>query len=325
MPGPILPPAVEHHVLEEVRDAGLARAARCASRCGRRCTTRSTGAEWSSCTQDAEPVAAACASRREARRRAATAAAAASSGEERQERGGTDRDLIADDGARVKLLDDRSRRWRAPRSDVRHEVERLRREIDAARSPLPRARRSARSPTPSTTRSSAGSQALEAAHPELRHARLADPAGRRAPLEQFATVRHRHPMLSLTNVTTREELARVRRPHPEVPRPRAHRLRRSSRRSTAWRSSWSTRTARSPSRSTRGDGTVGEDVTAERADDPQRAAALARRRAAAGSRRCSRCAARSTCRSPPSGRSTASARRPASRRSPTRATRPPAR
>ena len=132
-----------------------------------------------------------------------------------------------------------------------------------ARPPLLRARRSRRSRTPSTTSSSAGSRRSRAEHPGAASRPTRPPSGSAArPLEKFATVRHRHPMLSLSNVTTREEMRGVRRAHPEVPRPRAHRRTSPSRRSTAWRSSWSTRTARSRSGSTRGDGTVGENVTA---------------------------------------------------------------
>ena len=71
---------------------------------------------------------------------------------------------------------------------------------------------------------------------------------------------------------------------------------------------------------TRGDGRVGEDVTANVATIGASAEAAAE----AARRRCSRCAARCTCRSPASRRSTSGPRRPASRCSPTPATRLPA-
>src|SRR2546426_3552803 len=50
-------------------------------------------------------------------------------------------------------------------------------------------------------------QQLEDEHPELRTPESPTQRVGAAPLEKFATVRHRHPMLSLQNVTTREELA----------------------------------------------------------------------------------------------------------------------
>jgi DNA ligase (NAD+) len=57
-------------------------------------------------------------------------------------------------------------------------------------------------------------QALEEAHPELRTPDSPTQRVGAKPLEKFATVRHRHPMLSLANITTRTELeefdARVR-------------------------------------------------------------------------------------------------------------------
>ena len=59
---------------------------------------------------------------------------------------------------------------------------------------------------------------------------------------------------------------------------------------------------------TRGDGRVGEDVTANVAHDRRRAASLAREPIR---QRCSRCAARSTCRLPCSRRSTRSTTPPA--------------
>src|SRR5213594_2765067 len=50
-------------------------------------------------------------------------------------------------------------------------------------------------------------QALEEAHPELRTPDSPTQRVGARPLAKFATVRHRHPMLSLANVTTPEELA----------------------------------------------------------------------------------------------------------------------
>jgi DNA ligase (NAD+) len=50
-------------------------------------------------------------------------------------------------------------------------------------------------------------QALEEAHPELRTPDSPTQRVGAAPLERFGTVRHRHQMLSLQNVTTREEMA----------------------------------------------------------------------------------------------------------------------
>src|SRR5438270_10930243 len=50
-------------------------------------------------------------------------------------------------------------------------------------------------------------QALEEAHPELRSPDSPTQRVGAAPLDKFETVRRRHPMLSLSNVTTREEMA----------------------------------------------------------------------------------------------------------------------
>src|SRR5213593_525297 len=50
-------------------------------------------------------------------------------------------------------------------------------------------------------------QALEEAHPELRTPDSPTQRVGAAPLAEFATVRHRQPMLSLQNVTTPEEMA----------------------------------------------------------------------------------------------------------------------
>src|SRR5437870_1626072 len=50
-------------------------------------------------------------------------------------------------------------------------------------------------------------QALEEAHPELRSPDSPTQRVGAAPLAEFATVRHRQPMLSLQNVTTPEEMA----------------------------------------------------------------------------------------------------------------------
>src|SRR5262245_62202159 len=50
-------------------------------------------------------------------------------------------------------------------------------------------------------------QELEEAHPELRTPDSPTQRVGAAPLERFGTVRHRHPILSLQNVTTRDEMA----------------------------------------------------------------------------------------------------------------------
>ena len=75
---------------------------------------------------------------------------------------------------------------------------------------------------------------------------------------------------------------------------------------------------------TRGNGVVGEDVTANLRTIHAVPLRLPGSTAASRRRRSSRCAARSTCRWPPSSASTRRAPPPASRPSPTRATRPPA-
>src|SRR4029450_13153724 len=102
-------------------------------------------------------------------------------------------------------------------------------------------------------------QALEAAHPDLVTPDSPTQRVGAAPQSGFATVRHGQQMLSLSNGTTREGMEEF----DALPR-RARRWRSSmpasaacsgaigwttswSRRSTAWRSSSCTRTARSPS------------------------------------------------------------------------------
>ena len=81
------------------------------------------------------------------------------------------------------------------------------REDDRAPQPaLLRRGRAARSPTPSTTRCSRELQALEAAHPELRTPDSPTQRVGGAPLPQFAEVRHRTPMLSLGNAFDEEEV-----------------------------------------------------------------------------------------------------------------------
>ena len=58
--------------------------------------------------------------------------------------------------------------------------------------------------------------------PGPRHARLADPAGRRrSSAGTFDEVRHRRPMLSLSNAFSHDELRRLRRAGPPRPRPAA--------------------------------------------------------------------------------------------------------
>ena len=180
--------------------------------------------------------------------------------------------------------------------DVRHEAVRAASRDRAPRSPLPRARRSRRSPD---------AEYDELLPPPARRSRAHIPSWSppdsptqrvgAAPQSSFATVRHRHQMLSLANVTTREEMAefdaRVRK---LLGRERVD-VRWSSRRSTASPSSWSTRTARWPWDRRAATG------SSARTSRPNlrtiRSVPLRLRDGARRIRRVSRCAARSTCRS----------------------------
>ena len=105
--------------------------------------------------------------------------------------------------------------------------------------------------TPNTTRCSASSQTLEAAHPDLRHAGLADAARRRRAASRRSTpVTHRVPMLSLRNETDTTPRApqtfdaRVRRELELAAMRPPSRIRLRARSSTASRSACATRTAR---------------------------------------------------------------------------------
>src|SRR6185369_10870169 len=144
--------------------------------------------------------------------------------------------------------------------DVQEDVERLRREIDEQNYRY----YVLDDPTISDAEYDAlfrKLEALEAAHPE---ARTPDSPTQRvgaAPLAKFETVRHRRPMLSLQNVTTAEELAefdaRVRkflnREHVEyVGEPKID--------GVAVELVYEDGALASAS--TRGDGTVGENITA---------------------------------------------------------------
>ena len=108
-------------------------------------------------------------------------------------------------------------------------------------------------------------QAIEARFPQL--VRPDSPTQRvgAAPATAFAKVRHARPMLSLDNAFTEDEVrdfvARVRRFLKPAGDDAARRSSPSPR-STACRSACATRTALLVRGATRGDGTVGEDVTA---------------------------------------------------------------
>src|SRR5262245_10202747 len=102
-------------------------------------------------------------------------------------------------GARMARTDAGSAR------DVRREVERLRKEIEHHN------HRYYVLDDPEITDAKFDAlfrrlEALEAAHPELRTPDSPTQRVGAAPLEKFATARHRHPMLSLQNVATHEEM-----------------------------------------------------------------------------------------------------------------------
>ncbi|MFN8545105.1 MAG: NAD-dependent DNA ligase LigA [Candidatus Binatia bacterium] len=146
------------------------------------------------------------------------------------------------------------------REDVRHEVERLRREIDHHNY------RYYVLDDPEIADAEFDAlfrrlEALETAHPELVTPDSPTQRVGAAPLEKFPTVQHRHPMLSLANAASREEMdefdARVRRLtgrehvayacEPKMDGVAVELVYENGRLTTA---------------STRGDGVVGEDVTA---------------------------------------------------------------
>ena len=160
--------------------------------------------------------------------------------------------------------------------------------------------------TPSTTRCCASCEALEAAHPELRQRRFADPArGRRRAAGDFAAgARTRMPMLSLGNAFSDEEVARF--------RARASREQLGDERaefsvepkldglaiSLRYEDGLFVRGA------TRGDGATGEDVTA----NLRTIQAIPLTLRGSGWPACWKCAARSTCRARASRATTHAAR-----------------
>ena len=181
---------------------------------------------------------------------------------------------------------------------------------------------SRRSPTPSTTGSSTSWGSSRSEHPEL--ATDDSPTQRvgAPPSDRFRKVEHLAPMGSLEKVTTDEALLKwaddVRKrldsdePVAYVIEPKID----GSAISLVYEDGVLVRGA------TRGDGLRGEDVTVNLRTirvDPARRSGDERRR------RCSRCAARSTSRSPASAASTRSRSRPGRRPRRTRATPPPAR
>jgi DNA ligase (NAD+) len=101
---------------------------------------------------------------------------------------------------------ERSALPRSAAADVRREVERLRRDIEHHN------HRYYVLDDPAISDAEFDAlfrrlQELEEAHPELRSPDSPTQRVGAAPLEKFETVRHRHPMLSLSNVTTHEEMA----------------------------------------------------------------------------------------------------------------------
>ena len=171
---------------------------------------------------------------------------------------------------------------------------RARRARDAARRDrapqLPVLRRSTRrsSPTPSTTGSSASCRRSKPSIPSSSRPIRRPSAWAPRRRASSAQVTHRVPMLSLGNAFDRRGRRRLRPPRPRRPGRRARRVRRASPSSTGSRSASPTRTACFVQGATRGDGYVGEDVTANlrtMRSIPLRLAVETARRAHRGARR----------------------------------------
>ena len=147
-----------------------------------------------------------------------------------------------------------------------------------------------------------------------------------APAGHLAKVAHARPMMSLDNAFADEEVARIRRARAPVPEAGRRRAGRADRRAQDRRPVLlaALRGRRLVQALTRGDGTVGEDVTA----NVRTIARHPRARCPATRPRCSRCAAKSIWRRPISPRSTRGCSprrtiRPRRASSPIRATPPP--
>ena len=197
----------------------------------------------------------------------------------------------------------------------------LRRDPRAGQPALPRGGRAGARRRRVRRACSASSSSSRTAHPGAADARLADPAGRRrARRSTFDEVRHRRPMLSLGNAFAHDELrafdARVRRGLglPAAPGAGAELRYVAELKIDGLAISLRYERGRFVQGATRGDGTTGEDVTA----NLRTIAAIPAAPGRAGRR--SRRAARCTCPRPSSRASTPSARRPACRCTPTRAT-----